>query len=130
MNLPRLHLTLDDHPILAHVARSDEDRAQGLQHCTSLAEDEGMLFVHDAPLRACFWMQDTPLPLSIAFIDEGGRVLNVDEMQPQSQRAVCAADEVRFVLEMNSGWFRERGIGRGSQLLGLPQLAVRQGRQA
>jgi len=120
MNLPRLVLTLEGHRIDAHVARSEEDRAQGLMECTSLAEHEGMLFIHDAPIEACFWMKNTPLDLSIAFIDDDGQILNVEEMSAGSLDGTRAAGLTRFVLEMNSRWFAERGISRGARMEGLP----------
>ena len=120
MNLPRIVLTIEGHRIDALVARSDEDRAQGLMECTSLAEHEGMLFIHDAPIEACFWMKNTPLDLSIAFIDDEGKILNVEEMTAGSLEGTRAAGLTRFVLEMNSGWFAERGISGGALMEGLP----------
>lgn len=120
MNLPRIILTAHDHRIDALVARSEEDRAQGLMECTSLDECEGMLFIHDAPLEACFWMKNTPMDLSIAFIDDEGRVLNVAEMDAQSLEGIRAKGLCRFVLEMKSGWFAQRGVAAGSVVRGLP----------
>ena len=120
MNLPRIVLTTEGHRIDALVARSEEDRAQGLMECTSLGADEGMLFIHDEPIEACFWMKNTPLDLSIAFVDDDGKVLNVEEMSAGSLEGICAVGLARFVLEMNKGWFAQRGISSGSILTGLP----------
>lgn len=120
MNLPRILLAVDDHRVDARIARSEEDRAQGLMECTSLADGEGMLFVHDAPLEACFWMKNTPMDLSIAFVDDDGRILNVAEMDAQSLDGARAEGPCRFVLEMCAGWFHARGIAAGSVLEGLP----------
>jgi uncharacterized protein len=120
MNLPRIILAADSHRIDAFIARSEEDRAQGLMECTSLEEGEGMLFVHDEPLEACFWMKNTPMDLSIAFIDDEGGILNVAEMDAQSLEGIRAEGLCRFVLEMNPGWFAQRGVATGSVLAGLP----------
>lgn len=120
MNLPRIVLTVQGHRVDARVSRTEEDRAQGLMECSSLAEDEGMLFVHDEAIETCYWMKNTPLHLSIAFIDEEARILKVDEMTAGSAEGSCSAGKARFVLEMNQGWFQQRGITRGTQIIGLP----------
>jgi uncharacterized protein len=122
MNLPCILLTCGEHRIRAHVARTDEDRAQGLMHCEKLADDEGMLFIHDEPVQTCFWMKNTPLPLAIAFIDDEGRIDHLDEMAAHSTESVCASAAVRFVLEVNAGWFAERGIEPGARIDGLPVM--------
>ncbi|TWO70693.1 DUF192 domain-containing protein [Caenimonas sedimenti] len=122
MNLPRLILTLAESRIEALVARSEEDREQGLMECRSLGPDEGMLFVQDEAKEACFWMKDTPLDLSVAFIDEQGRILNVEDMEADSLESKCAAGPARYVLEMRLGWFGEHGIRAGDTIEGLPPL--------
>ena len=85
---------------------------------TQMAPHEGMLFVFEQPGRQCFWMRDTLLPLSIAFIADDGRIVNTAEMQPRSDDAHCSAQPVRFALEMNRGWFDKRGIKAGDRLRG------------
>jgi uncharacterized membrane protein (UPF0127 family) len=120
MNLPRIVLTIEGHRIDARVARTEEDRATGLMFREELAPDEGMLFVHDAPIDANFWMKDTPLDLSIAFVDDEGRIVNVAEMDAHDLEGASSLRPVRFVLEMSTGWFTERGIGPGAVLDGLP----------
>jgi uncharacterized membrane protein (UPF0127 family) len=127
MNLPRIILLAGSHRVEALVARTDEHRELGLMHRESLAEDEGMLFIHDAPVDACYWMKDTPLHLSIAFIGDGGSILNVEEMAAHSLEGARAHGPVRFVLEMNKGWFAERGLDAGSAIAGLPLLNARTG---
>jgi uncharacterized membrane protein (UPF0127 family) len=87
---------------------------------TEMAQHEGMLFVFDGPERRCFWMKNTLLPLSIAFIADDGRIVNLADMQPQSEQSHCSAEPVRFALEMNQGWFAKRGIKPGSKLKGPP----------
>jgi len=118
MNLPRVQLTAGEHQILVHVARSDEERALGLQHRRELGEDEGMLFMCDECAVLKFWMKDTPLPLSIAFLEEDGTILKIADLRPHDLEAESSEHPVRFVLEVNQGWFRERGIVPGWRLAG------------
>lgn len=120
MSAPVVNLSAGTHLIRARVARTDEEREHGLMHRTQLPENEGMLFVYDEPSELCFWMKNTPLPLSIAFLAEDGTVINLDEMAPQSRDPHCAAQPVRFVLEMNRGWFAARGIREGDRIEGEP----------
>lgn len=117
-NLPRMVLRAGDHQIDAYVARSAEERALGLMHRRELDENEGMLFVCGEPQPQHFWMKDTPLALSIAFMDEDGTIVELGEMEPQSTDSCSCATPVRFVLEMKQGWFGERGIGPGTRLSG------------
>ncbi|HEX7889699.1 MAG TPA: DUF192 domain-containing protein [Ramlibacter sp.] len=118
MNLPRVQLTAGDHPIQVHVARSDEERAQGLMFRRELPEDEGMLFMCDDCEVQNFWMKDTPLPLSIAFLDEDGTILRIADLEPHDLEGESSGHPVRFVLEVNQGWFDERGIVAGDRFTG------------
>lgn len=118
MNLPRVHLTAGDHEIVVHVARSDEERALGLMHRRELADDEGMLFMCDRCAVLRFWMKDTPLPLSAAFIGDDGTILKIADLRPNTLEPESSEHPVRFVLEVNQGWFRERGIEPGWRLAG------------
>jgi uncharacterized membrane protein (UPF0127 family) len=120
---PRLStvtLTAGMHNIVAEVARTPLQRQIGMMMRTAMAQHEGMLFVFDALERRCFWMKNTLLPLSIAFIADDGRVVNLADMQPQSVESHCSAEPVRFALEMNQGWFAKRGIKPGFKLKGPP----------
>ena len=117
-NLPRMHLTAGEHRLHAWVARSEEEHALGLMHRQQLAHGEGMLFVWDEPARKSFWMKDTPLPLSIAFLEEDGTILGIDDMQPHSLEGHGSGRPVRFVLEVNQGWFEDKGIAPGMRLDG------------
>ena len=99
-------------------ARSDEERALGLMHRRELPEDEGMLFMCDTCAVQKFWMKDTPLPLSIAFLEEDGAILKIADLEPHVLEAESSEHPVRFVLEVNQGWFRERGIEPGWRLVG------------
>jgi uncharacterized membrane protein (UPF0127 family) len=118
MNLPRVQLTAGEHQIQVYVARSDEERALGLMYRRDLPENEGMLFMCDACAVQKFWMKDTPLPLSIAFLEDDGTIVKIADLEPHCLEAESSDHPVRFVLEVNQGWFDERGIAPGAQLAG------------
>ena len=118
--LPTLRLNAGIHVITAEVAQSADERATGLMFREQMAPNAGMLFVFPAPFAHCFWMRNTVLPLSIAFIADDGTVVNIADMKPQSTDSHCAAKPVRFALEMNQGWFARRGIKPGMRLHGGP----------
>lgn len=118
--LPATTLTAGFHLIKAEVARTPEQRAIGLMHRPSMPTNDGMLFVFERPAEQCFWMKNTLLPLSIAFLDEDGTIVNVEDMQPQTLDSHCSARPVRFALEMNQGWFARRGLKPGTKLKGEP----------
>jgi uncharacterized membrane protein (UPF0127 family) len=118
--LAAIALNAGMHNIRAEVARTDAQRAIGLMHRREMAPHEGMLFIFDQADVQCFWMKNTLLPLSIAFIADDGTVVNIDEMKPQSLDSHCAAKPVRYALEMNQGWFAKRGIKPGFKLSGAP----------
>jgi len=86
----------------------------------TMAANEGMLFVFAEPRPQCFWMKNTLLPLSAAFIADDGRIVNIEDMAPQTLDSHCSAKPVRFVLEMNQGWFAQRGLAPGSRIQGAP----------
>lgn len=117
--MPVMELTAGIHRIEAEVAATQQNRMQGLMHRKSMAPQHGMLFVFAADARHCMWMRNTYLPLAVAFLDAQGRILNVEEMQPQTENNHCAAAPARFALEMNAGWFRARGIGPGMPINGI-----------
>jgi hypothetical protein len=116
--LATVRLSASLHNIEAEVARTPEQRATGLMHRTALGPNEGMLFVFDEPGVQCFWMKNTLLPLSIAYLNDDGTVVNVADMQPRSLDSHCSAKPVRLALEMNAGWFAKRGVKAGSRLNG------------
>jgi len=118
--LPTTPLSLGIHVVHAEVAKTDASRQRGLMFRESMKPNEGMLFVFDAPDRQCFWMQNTLIPLSIAFIADDGTISNMADMQPHRTEPHCSRGAVRYALEMNQGWFAERGIKEGSTVNGLP----------
>jgi uncharacterized membrane protein (UPF0127 family) len=126
MNLPRMQLTAGEHTLLVYVARSAEERAVGLQHRRELPAHEGMLFICDRREVLSFWMKDTPLPLSIAFLHEDGTVLKIADLEPHDLEGESSEHPVRFVLEVNQGWFEERELGPGARFDGAVFLASRE----
>lgn len=119
-NLPTTTLTVGMHSIRAQLARSPEQRQIGLMFRKEMPTQEGMLFVFEQPSPQCFWMRNTFIPLSIAFLADDGTVVNIADMQPQSDASHCSAKPVRFALEMNQGWFAKRGVKAGTRLTGPP----------
>ena len=123
MNLPRVKLTTGMHAIDAQVAATPDQRMTGLMFRKEMPQNEGMLFVFEAPSEQCFWMKNTLLPLSIAFVADDGTIVNIDEMKAQTLDSHCSAKPVRYVLEMNTGWFARKGIKAGAKLIGPPFTA-------
>ena len=118
--LQAITLNAGMHNILAEVAMTPEQRQKGLMHRRDLASHEGMLFVFDEATPQCFWMKNTPTPLTIAFLADDGRIVNLADMKPFDEASHCSSKPVRLVLEMNQGWFAKRGISPGFKLLGPP----------
>jgi uncharacterized membrane protein (UPF0127 family) len=120
MDLPRIKLSAGMHLIDTQVASTNEQRQIGLMHRPTMPQSEGMLFVFDEPATQCFWMKNTLLPLTAAFVADDGHIVNLVDMKPQTTDSHCSAQPVRFVLEMNQGWFAKKGLKAGSKLGGAP----------
>lgn len=118
---PVIPLTAGMHVIKAEVATTDAERQQGLMLREKMAPNEGMLFVFPAPAEVCMWMKNTLLPLSVAFIDGNGKIINIEDMKPQTTDSHCGKKLVRYALEMNQGWFRQKNIKPGHAIEGLPR---------
>ena len=118
--LPRVALSAGMHRIDAQVAQTNEQRATGLMHRKEMPQHEGMLFVFERPTVQCFWMKDTLLPLSAAFIADDGTIVNIADMKPLALDSHCSDKPVRYVLEMNQGWFAKKGVKPGARLNGGP----------
>jgi uncharacterized membrane protein (UPF0127 family) len=116
---PVLELSAGMHRIEAEVVNTQETRMLGLMKRRAMPAQRGMLFVFEADARHCMWMKNTLIPLSVAFLDERGQILNVEEMRPETEDNHCAAKPARFALEMNTGWFRQRGLGPGAAIAGI-----------
>jgi uncharacterized membrane protein (UPF0127 family) len=117
--LPVTELRAGMHLIHAEVAADYSTRGRGLMHRKGLALNAGMLFVFDAPSEHCMWMKNTYIPLSVAFIDADGTIINIADMEPHSEQTHCSARPALYALEMTRGWFAERGIKPGVKLGGL-----------
>lgn len=117
--LPTIQLQTGLYLIRAEVAATDRTRMVGLMFREKMAQGDGMLFVFPEPDRVCMWMRNTLLPLSVAFIDESGTILNIEDMQPKTEDSHCSAGPARYALEMNQGWFKAKKIGRGAKITGL-----------
>jgi uncharacterized membrane protein (UPF0127 family) len=125
LDLPRVTLQAGMHLIQAQVAATPEQRAIGLMFRRDMPANEGMLFVFELPGVQCFWMKNTPLPLTAAFLADDGTIVNLADMQPLSLQSHCSERPVRYVLEMHQGWFARRAIGPGFRLAGPPFSATR-----
>ncbi len=117
--LPLLELFAGMHRIEAEVAATFDSRQTGMMQRTSMSPQRGMLFVFPEVAKHCMWMRNTLLPLSVAFLDEKGRIINIEEMQPQSDDNHCSTKPARYALEMNPGWFKSRGLGTGFSITGI-----------
>lgn len=118
--LPTVTLTAGMHNVQAQVAASPDQRQIGLMYRREMPTNEGMLFIFEDASRQCFWMRNTLLPLSIAFIADDGTIVNLADMKPMTEDSHCSGKPVRYALEMNAGWFAKRGIGPGFKLGGAP----------
>lgn len=117
--MPRLELGFGMYRIDAEVAAIQPDRMQGLMQRRAMAAHQGMLFVFPQRAVHCMWMKNTFLPLSVAFLDDEGKIINIEDMAPQTEDNHCAARPARYALEMNKGWFAAKGIKPGAKLSGI-----------
>ncbi|MCB1915354.1 MAG: DUF192 domain-containing protein [Rhodocyclaceae bacterium] len=119
---PRLELSVGMHRIDAEFAGDLSSRARGLMQRRQLAPQQGMLFAFPQDGRHCMWMRNTLIPLSVAFLDAEGRIINVERMAPRTENSHCAMAPARFALEMNLGWFASRGLKTGDRIRGVAGL--------
>jgi len=115
-NLQRAVIHAGMFQIDAQIANTPQQRQIGLMFRKDMPTHEGMLFIFDEPQKQCFWMKNTLLPLSAAFLDDDGGIVNLVDMHPQSTDSHCSEKPVRYVLEMNQGWFAKKKIGKGYKL--------------
>ena len=118
--LPTIELSAGMHRIEAEVAATPDQRQIGLMNRPTMPPNHGMLFVFEGPGMHCFWMRNTLLPLSIAFLRDDGQIVNIADMQPQNDTSHCPREPVRYALEMNQGWFAKRGFKPGDRIGGAP----------
>jgi len=120
--LPTIKLTAGFHMITAEPATTGRSRNIGMMFRERIAPNGGMLFVFDDKSLHCFWMRNTPLPLSIAFLEDDGTIVQISDMAPRSDASHCPPRPIRFALEMEQGWFAKRGIAAGTKVGGLPRI--------
>ena len=120
MDLKRIKLGAGMHQIDVQLAISPEEKQIGLMWRKEMPQHEGMLFIFDMPSKQCFWMKNTLLPLTAAFVADDGTIVNLEDMKPQTLESHCSTKPVRYVLEMNKGWFAKKGIKAGAKLTGAP----------
>lgn len=119
--LPVTRLSIGIHLIQAEVAARPQEREKGLMNRPQMGSNQGMIFLFGQPTPICMWMKNTLIPLSVAFIAEDGSILNIEDMQPQTETSHCTIKPAIYALEMNLGWFAKRGIKAGSKISGLPK---------
>jgi uncharacterized membrane protein (UPF0127 family) len=124
MDLKRIKLSAGMHQIDVQLAISPEQKQIGLMWRKEMPQHEGMLFIFDMPSKQCFWMKNTLLPLTAAFVADDGTIVNLVDMKPQTLDSHCSEKPVRFVLEMNKGWFAKKGIKAGAKLTGAPFVSL------
>jgi len=118
-NLSRIKLQAGMFQIDTQVAQTPDQRSIGLMYRSDMPQHEGMLFVFEQPSVQCFWMKNTLLPLTAAFVADDGTIVNLADMKPQTTDSHCSTKPVRFVLEMHQGWFAKKGLKAGSRLSGV-----------
>jgi hypothetical protein len=118
-DLPEIALTIGGHKVTVEVAHTEPARTQGLMHRRMLPEQRGMLFVFERIDRHAMWMMNTYVPLSVAFLDAQGVIINIADMAPHTTNAHGATQPAKYALEVNQGWFRKRGIGPGARVEGI-----------
>jgi uncharacterized protein len=124
--LPAVALSVAGRPVTAEVADEAQERRMGLMFRQSLAPDSGMLFVMPKPERAAFWMKNTTLPLSVAYINPAGVIVEIHDLEPLDEKPVPSAfPNIAYALEMEQGWFETKGVLAGDRIKGLPPLTGR-----
>jgi uncharacterized membrane protein (UPF0127 family) len=121
-NLPVIRLSAGTGNLEVEVASNKAQRSLGLMNRASMPESRGMLFVYPAPAYFCMWMKNTKIPLSVAFIDAQGQVINIEDMAPQTETNHCTQRNATYALEANRGWFANHGVSAGSQIIGLEKV--------
>lgn len=117
--MPEMVLAVNGHKLTVEVANTDPDRMQGLMHRRILPADRGMLFVFPEVAHHAMWMMNTYIPLSVAFIDEKGAIINIADMEPHTRNNHPAIKPAKYALEVNQGWFRKHGIKPGAKVEGI-----------
>ncbi|RZL45800.1 MAG: DUF192 domain-containing protein [Variovorax sp.] len=120
LDLPRTKLSIGMFQIDTQLATTPQQRQIGLMFRKEMPQAEGMLFIFEQPETQCFWMKNTLLPLTAAFVADDGRIVNLADMKPQTEESHCSEEPVRYVLEMNQGWFAKKNFKKGTKISGAP----------
>jgi uncharacterized membrane protein (UPF0127 family) len=115
-------LRIKGHTLRAEIANDEESRRTGLMFREQMGENAGMLFIYEAEGRHAMWMKNTLIPLSVAFIDRRGHIINIEDMEPQTEDAHAARTPAAYALEVNQGWFKKRGVKAGDKVEGLEKV--------
>ncbi len=118
-------IRVGNHEVSVEVAADPETRRRGLMERESMPADHGMLFIFPRERVLSFWMKNTPLPLSIAYADQDGRIVRIVDLEPHETTGVSSIRPARYALEMNRGWFRAKGVMKGDRMRKFPQVDVR-----
>ena len=120
LDLQRTKLSIGMYQVDTQLATTPQQRQIGLMFRKDMPHTEGMLFIFEQPATQCFWMKNTILPLTAAFVADDGRIVNLADMKPQTEDSHCSEEPVRYVLEMNQGWFAKKNFKKGAKIAGAP----------
>jgi hypothetical protein len=120
--LSKVKIEIGTKTLIAEIAETDEEQEEGLMHRDTLAKDHGMLFLFEDGSTPCFWMKDTKIPLSIAFINKENTIVKIEDMQPLTENEHCSGSPIVLGLEVNQGWFKENNIKAGDKILSIKRI--------
>jgi uncharacterized membrane protein (UPF0127 family) len=118
----KVQIEVKDKKLIAEIAETDEEQSEGLMNRTSLGKNNGMLFLFEEGSSPCFWMKDTKIPLSIAFISKSNTIVKITNMEPLSLKEHCSGEPIVLALEVNQGWFEENNIKVGDKILNIKRI--------
>jgi len=120
--LSKVKIEIGSKTLIAEIAETDEEQEEGLMHRDTLGKDQGMLFLFEEGSTPCFWMKDTKIPLSIAFINKVNMIVKIEDMQPLTEKEHCSGSPVVLALEVNQGWFKDNNIKTGDKILSIKRV--------
>jgi uncharacterized membrane protein (UPF0127 family) len=120
--LSKVKIEIGTKKLIAEIAETDEEQSEGLMNRQALGKDNGMLFIFEEDSTPCFWMKDTQIPLSIAFISKTNTIVKIVDMQPLSLTEHCSGQPVVLALEVNKGWFEQNNIKVGDKIFSIKRI--------